>query len=84
MDLSLDFNHEIYPLRPSDTITLVLASSLQLSATTTAKAGEDVSGGASRETWRPSIGPSTGLDADYEYVMYGKIYKFDEGAGERV
>ena len=83
MDLTLDFNHEIYPLGPSDTITLVLASSLQLSATTTAKAGEDA-GTASRETWRPNVGPSKGLDADYEYVMYGKIYKFDEGAGERV
>jgi len=91
MDLSLDFNVEIYPLRVSDTITLVLASSLQLStpaSTTGTKAGEDGSGTAgavgTRETWRPNVGPSKGLDADYEYVMYGKIYKFDEGAGERV
>jgi len=80
MDLSLDFNHELYPLRPSDTITLVLASSLQLSTAAT-KPGEEASSG---ETWRPNTGPSKGLDADYEYVMYGKIYKFDEGAGERV
>jgi DNA-directed RNA polymerase I, II, and III subunit RPABC3 len=82
MDLSLDFNHELYPLRASDTITLVLASSLQLSAAAT-KPGEEGTT-VSRDTWRPNIGPSKGLDADYEYVMYGKIYKFDEGAGERV
>lgn len=87
MDLSLDYNHEIYPLRPSDTITLVLASSLQLAAATTtastAKPGEDAGASASRETWRPNMGPK-GLEEDYEFVMYGKIYKFDEGAGERV
>jgi hypothetical protein len=81
MDLSLDFNHELYPLRPSDTITLVLASTLQLGAASRTGDGEDK---ADRETWRPNVGPSKGLDADYDYVMYGKIYKFDEGAGERV
>jgi DNA-directed RNA polymerases I, II, and III subunit RPABC3 len=82
MDLSLDFNHEIYPLRAADTITLVLASSLQLSAAATKPDEEGAN--VSRDTWRPSVGPSKGLDADYGYVMYGKIYKFDEGAGERV
>jgi hypothetical protein len=89
MDLTLDFNHELYPLRQHDTITLVLASSLKIGeASRTAAAGLNPEGNtedkADRESWRPSTGPSKGLDADYEYVMYGKIYKFDEGAGERV
>lgn len=80
MDLSLDFNHELYPLRQGETVTLVLASSLQLGAVS--RTGDDDK--MDRETWRPHTGPSKGLDADYDYVMYGKIYKFDEGAGERV
>ncbi|PVF93800.1 RNA polymerase [Serendipita vermifera] len=89
MDLTLDFHHELYPLRAHDTITLVLASSLKIGDTTrTAASGINAEGTgedkADRESWRPSVGPSKGLDADYEYVMYGKIYKFDEGAGERV
>ena len=65
MDLSLDFHHEIYPLKPADNITVVLASSLSLAATT----GED----RERETWRPDGRNDRGLDADYEYVMYGKV-----------
>jgi hypothetical protein len=65
MDLSLDFNHELYPLKPADNITVVLASSLSLAATT----GED----RERETWRPDGRNDRGLDADYEYVMYGKV-----------
>jgi len=95
MDLSLDFNHELYPLKPADNITVVLASSLSLAATT----GED----RERETWRPDGRNDRGLDADYEYVMYGKvrllkakdflrgafivllqIYKYDEGQHDRV
>ena len=65
MDLTLDFNHELYPLKPADNITVVLASSLSLAATT----GED----RERETWRPDGRNDRGLDADYEYVMYGKV-----------
>ena len=70
MDLSLDFNHELYPLKPADNITVVLASSLSLAATT----GED----RERETWRPDGRNDRGLDADYEYVMYGKVHFFSE------
>lgn len=89
MELSLDFNHELYPLRPNETITLVLASSLQTTASTaTTGAAAGASGPAEdkidRDTWRPTIGRSKGLDADYDYVMYGKVYKFDEGEGTTV
>jgi hypothetical protein len=72
MDLSLDFHHELYPLKPADNITVVLASSLSLAATT----GED----RERETWRPDGRNDRGLDADYEYVMYGKV-RFHESRG---
>ena len=91
----MDFNHELYPLKRADNITVVLASSRSLAATT----GED----REHETWRPDGRNGRGLDADYEYVMYGKvrslrandflrgalivllqIYKYDEGQHDRV
>lgn len=69
MDLSLDFNHELYPLRKGQNITLVLATTLSLSAGSAA----DVGG----ESWRPDTSSKArGLDADYEYVMHGKVSYF--------
>ncbi|KAG8821821.1 DNA-directed RNA polymerases I, II, and III subunit RPABC3 [Serendipita sp. 401] len=88
MELTLDFNHEIYPIRVNDTLTLVLASSLEMSTDATIGAtsstGATAGGGgddtADAGSWRP--GRNKGLDADYDYVMYGKIYKIDEGKGD--
>ncbi|KAH8927878.1 nucleic acid-binding protein, partial [Atractiella rhizophila] len=67
MELTLDVNTQIYPLQVSDSFSLALASSLfpdQESRT--------------NEAWLMRPGES-GLADDYEYVMYGKVYKFDEG-----
>ena len=52
-------------MKLADNITVILASSLSLAATT----GED----RERETWRPDGRIDRGLDAEYEYVMYGKV-----------
>lgn len=69
MDLTLDYNVELYPLRVGDRVSLVLATSL-------AKAGE---GNAADEAddkdnmWRPDGKGKRGVEEDYDYVMYGKV-----------
>ncbi|KAG9128119.1 DNA-directed RNA polymerases I, II, and III subunit RPABC3 [Ceratobasidium sp. 392] len=76
MHLTLDYNIELYSLNVDDKFTLVLASSLARGGATDATEGKDV--------WRPDGKGQQGLEEDYEYVMYGKIYKFDEGQADNV
>lgn len=67
MSLALDFNAEIYDLKTGDTITFALASSLR-------KGGEDVDNeNAAKDIWRPDGQGQQGLEAEYEYVMYGTV-----------
>jgi len=78
MHLALDFNTELYPLHKGDIFTLAIASSLSIDATD-GEDGDDV-----RDVWRPDEKGRQGIEKDYEYVMYGKVYKFDEGSEEVV
>ncbi|KAG8951992.1 DNA-directed RNA polymerases I, II, and III subunit RPABC3 [Tulasnella sp. 424] len=75
MTLVLDYNVELYPLYKGDAITVTLASSLSLGGITE---DEDAN------TWRPGAKKTKGLDDDYDYVMYGRVYKFDEAAEGKV
>jgi DNA-directed RNA polymerase I, II, and III subunit RPABC3 len=69
MELTLDVNTEIYPLNPAEKFTLLLASALSNDPT------------LDKEAWRP--GRRTLAD-DYDYVMNGKVYKFeDSGSSKR-
>ncbi|KAF8475445.1 hypothetical protein JB92DRAFT_3134565 [Gautieria morchelliformis] len=86
MSLTLDFNVELYPLQTDEKFSFVLASSL-------ARGGPSVGAGVidsldeddkDRDVWRPDGKGRRGLEEDYEYVMYGKVYKFDGEAGEVV
>jgi DNA-directed RNA polymerase I, II, and III subunit RPABC3 len=74
MDLVLDVNSELYPVNVNEKIRLVLTRSLSLTGST----GEsDGYYDASRH------GPNTtrSLADDYDYVMFGKCYKFDSPSG---
>ncbi|ODN73162.1 hypothetical protein L202_07728 [Cryptococcus amylolentus CBS 6039] len=79
MALTLDLAVELYPLLAGETFTLSLARSLEPEEDEEAEGGEE--GGEvkkiKRELWRRE---SQGLGDDYDYVMYGKIYKFDDSA----
>ena len=61
----MDINTEIYPLETGDKFTLLLAQSLDGAVVDTTK----------KETWKPM---KKTLADDYEYVMYGKVYKYDD------
>lgn len=75
MDLVLDFNNELYPLDINDKFSLVLASTLAID-------GIGVAASEKRVNWRERQAGERDLSDEYEYVTYGKVYKFDEsGSG---
>lgn len=84
MDLTLDYNIELFPLEKGQTLALALASSLARGP-----AGPSGTDGAEdedkdKDVWRPDGKGRRGLEEDYDYVMYGKVYRFDSGTAEIV
>ncbi|KAG0168744.1 DNA-directed RNA polymerases I, II, and III subunit RPABC3 [Apophysomyces sp. BC1034] len=82
MDLTLDFNSELYPLDVTDKFSLVLASSLSLEAVPAATASGNAGPAVERrkESWRERAPGERDLSDEYEYVMYGKVYRYDDSA----
>ncbi|KAK2737430.1 DNA-directed RNA polymerases I, II, and III subunit RPABC3 [Myotisia sp. PD_48] len=70
---TLDINSEIYPCAPGESVSLALASTLSLDGKVEEVAGE-------KAAWRDvGMGENT-LANDYDYVCYGKVYRFEESA----
>ncbi|CAI7841377.1 unnamed protein product, partial [Closterium sp. NIES-54] len=67
MALSLDVNTEVYPLAAGDKFTLALSPTLSLE-------------GVSDEGVYDQSGRRSLMDR-YEYVMYGKLYKYSDATG---
>ncbi|KAJ6509224.1 hypothetical protein DFH06DRAFT_993285 [Mycena polygramma] len=89
MDLTLDYNIELFPLLQDQSFALALASSLarggaQAGGASGADGAADDADDKDRDVWRPDGKGRRGLEEDYEYVMYGKVYKFDQGTNEIV
>ncbi|KAJ3408899.1 hypothetical protein CcCBS67573_g07560 [Chytriomyces confervae] len=78
-EIILDINTEIYPIKISDKFTLTLATSLSLDAV----AATSASTASKKETWRDTSSGKSLAD-EYEYVMYGKVYKYDESGGKNL
>ena len=74
MDLTLDYNVELFPLQKEQNFALALASSLARGASSGVNA--DGSAEDERDVWRPDGKGSRGLEDDYDYVMYGKVRIF--------
>ncbi|CAO1637326.1 unnamed protein product [Sympodiomycopsis kandeliae] len=72
MDLSLDVATDIYPVTPSQSFSLQLVSSLHSNSTS----DDTNTSRSNKEVWRDGAG---GIASEWDYVMYGKIYKYDEG-----
>ena len=66
LSLILDINSEVYPLQRDEMISLNLSSSLRLD-------------GKEDKGWRDIGRGERTLADDYDYVCYGKVYRFDEG-----
>ncbi|GAA6036858.1 hypothetical protein JCM8097_006317 [Rhodosporidiobolus ruineniae] len=72
MRLTLDINTDLIQLNKDQNFTVALASTLN----------PDGNKETSASGWRADI--DGGLADDFDYVMYGKVYKFDDGTGEEV
>ncbi|KAI9572858.1 RNA polymerase [Boletus coccyginus] len=79
MDMTLDYNVELFPLSEGQSFAMALASSLVPSGGGDGAEADD----KDRNIWRPDGKGVKGLEEEYDYVMYGKVYKFD-GGGEIV
>ncbi|WVR07683.1 hypothetical protein IAU60_004725 [Kwoniella sp. DSM 27419] len=82
MSLTLDIANELYPLSVGDVFTLAIARTLVPEELETNGDEEGSENGEAqkkikRELWRSD---NQGLANDYDYVMHGKIYKFDDSA----
>ncbi|EON60985.1 DNA-directed RNA polymerase II subunit H [Coniosporium apollinis CBS 100218] len=71
--MTLDINHELYSLQPNDAFDLTLASTLNLDGTKDEGRG-----------WREKGTNQQDLSDMYDYVCYGKVYRFEEGDGENI
>lgn len=69
LDLVLDINSDIYPVDIGDRLTMALATSLSLE-------GESESGAWDYGKGGPSLADR------YEYVMYGRVFKYSPDAKE--
>ncbi|KAJ2783768.1 DNA-directed RNA polymerases I, II, and III subunit RPABC3 [Coemansia javaensis] len=77
MDLILDINTELYPVDVGDKFKLTLASSLSL--------GESKAFAKGDANWRAYVnGDERSLADNYDYVMFGRVYRYDDGAGAKV
>ena len=82
MELTLDYNHEIFPLSIGQNVVLALASSLARDSGGTQDGA--IEEDRDRDVWRPDGKGKRGVEDEYDYVMYGRVYRFDPGTGEVV
>jgi DNA-directed RNA polymerase I, II, and III subunit RPABC3 len=68
--LTLDINTELYPLQLRDNFHLLLATTLQIDGSKEQKGWRDIG--------RGGPGGETTLADMYDYVCYGRVYKFDD------
>lgn len=73
MDMTLDYNTELFPLAEGQNFAMALASSLARDGGGPAGADGTDAEDKDRDIWRPDGKGRRGLEEDYDYVMYGKV-----------
>ncbi|KAJ3089748.1 hypothetical protein HK102_005582 [Quaeritorhiza haematococci] len=88
MELTLDINSEIYPMSAAEKFTIVLATSITDGGPNDREAWRDVSASAATNagTGRgaTAVTSKKTLADDFDYVMHGKVFKFDDTGGSKV
>ncbi|CCH44248.1 DNA-directed RNA polymerase [Wickerhamomyces ciferrii] len=72
--ITLDINSDLFPVTSGEALTITLASSLALD-----DKNKDTTG-----SWRAPKAGEKSLADDYDYVMYGTVYKFEEGSDDKM
>lgn len=72
--LTLDVNSELFPVTKGGSISLAIAQTLSLDG----EVKPPTTG------WREAKPGERSLADDYDYVMYGTVYKFEESAGDKM
>lgn len=80
--ITLDINHELFPVSENDTLTITLAKSLSIDDDSSAMDTDDLVG--ANGSWRPPKPDQRSLMNDYDYVMHGTVYKFEEGKDDKI
>ncbi|CAG8755894.1 8933_t:CDS:2, partial [Funneliformis caledonium] len=86
MELTIDINIELYPLDIGDKVMIMLTTSLSLDTANIAQSEEAIlpfpimtqGDQTERPSWKEKTSMDRDLSDDYEYIMYGKVYKYDE------
>ncbi|KAJ8100574.1 hypothetical protein POJ06DRAFT_107515 [Lipomyces tetrasporus] len=73
--LTLDINTELFPVSTGEILSLAIAKTLST---------ESSSRNTSTSGWREPKPGERGLADDYDYVMYGTVYKFEEGKNDNI
>lgn len=74
MDLILDINIDVYPVSQGDKLTVCLASTLNLDGTEM----ETARGSNNQYVYDSSIGSRPTLADRYDYVMFGRVFKYKD------
>ncbi|CAG8525640.1 7875_t:CDS:2 [Ambispora gerdemannii] len=97
MELTLDVNIELYPLDIGDRVSLCLASSLEsnplptevpkaisMSDSEAERKRKKEQEEKERDSWQEKRPDEVDLSDEYEYVMFGKVYKYDDKSSKGV
>ncbi|ODV93293.1 hypothetical protein PACTADRAFT_35923 [Pachysolen tannophilus NRRL Y-2460] len=77
--ITLDINSELFPVSENDTLTIALAKSLSVDEE---DIDEPMTGNVA--SWRPPKSDERSLADEYDYVMHGTVYKFEEGSNDNI
>ncbi|KAG7820324.1 hypothetical protein KL942_001965 [Ogataea angusta] len=77
--LTLDINTELFPVSTGDSLSVTLAKSLALEG-----AEDDQGMFSTNGSWRPPKPGQRSLMDEYDYVMHGTVYKFEEGKDDNI
>lgn len=70
--ITLDINSELFPISKNESLTVSLSKTLSLDN------DEDMEDSSINASWRPSKLAGNSLADQYDYVMHGTVYKFEE------
>lgn len=77
--ITLDINSELFPVANNESLTVAISKTLSLDT----DEDDDLSNTISA-SWRPPKAGGNSLADQYDYVMHGTVYKFEELKGDLI